>query len=141
MKRLVVVTGLALALAYAVASVAAPHDEDNAGPGHAVYKVDKNGQVKIGDKLMVGATVVPKGRYVLEHRVEGSQHVIVLTAIATKGASDAWTREFQMQLIPEKKVAKGSALFADDVPDGSVRFSALQIAGEAGDHILYTGAN
>lgn len=115
-------------------SAASPHDEDG-GPGQAVFKVDGKGVVKIGDPLMIGGLTVPKGRYLLEHRVEGTEHVIVLTRADAKG-SDAWTHEFAMRLIPEKQVAKRSAIFASELRDGSLGLSAIQIAGEAGDHVL-----
>lgn len=115
-------------------SAASAHDEDG-GPGQAVFKVDGKGVVKIGDPLMIGGLTVPKGRYLLEHRVEGTEHVIVLTRADAKG-SDAWTHEFAMRLIPEKQVAKRSAIFASELRDGSLGLSAIQIAGEAGDHVL-----
>ena len=114
------------------------HDEDG-GPGQAVFKVDGKGAVKIGDPLMIGTLTVPKGRYLLEHRVEGTEHIIVLTRAAAKG-SDAWTHEFAMRLIPEKQVAKRSAIFASELRDGSLELSAIQIVGEAGDHVLSTPA-
>jgi hypothetical protein len=135
MTRAALITAFAIALAVGSAAVA-PHDEDG-GPGQAVYKVGQNGEVKIGDRVSVGDVVVPKGKYRLDHHVEGSTHVVVLTGLDSKASAAPWTHEFRMQLIPEKQVAKRSAIFADELPNGSLRLSVIQIAREAGDHLIF----
>ena len=124
---------LVIGLGAAANVAAAPHDED-AGPGHPVYKIGQAGEVKIADPLTIGSLVLPKGRYLVQHRVDGTRHLIVLTRVDPK--AERTIQEFVTQLIAEKKVAKRSAIFADDMPDGSERLSAIQIAGEAGDHIV-----
>ena len=131
MKRSVL---LAIVMLTAMGSAPLAHDEDG-GPGQAVFKVDGKGAVKIGDPVKMGDLTVPKGRYLLEHRVDGAEHIVVLTRTDANG-SDAWTHEFAMRLIPEKQVAKRSAIFASELRDRSLALSAIQIAGEAGDHIL-----
>lgn len=132
-KRLLRVTAL-LAMFALSAPVAAFH------PGHdehveVVYAVDKNGQVKIDGDVRIAGVIVKKGKYELTHRVEGYQHVVVLTGQPNKETTRV-VHEIRTTWIPSRDRVRKSALFAYDQPDAVYEVTKIQIAGENGDHVL-----
>ena len=120
----------------ALTSSAAAHDGPHAaGPNDQVFKIGKNGEVKIGTDVKIGNTLVKKGKYVAVHRIDGDNHVLALTTADAKTEVDVVTHEIRMRLIPSKDPVKASALFAEEQRDRSLRVVAVQIAGEPGDHL------
>jgi hypothetical protein len=61
------------------------HDGPHTGRADATFKVGKNGQVKIGEDLVIGALLVKKGTYLFDHRVEEGRHVVTLTKLDKGG--------------------------------------------------------
>ena len=120
----------------ALTSLVAAHDGPHAvGPNDQVFKIGKNGDVRIGTDVRIGSALVRKGKYVAVHRVDGDSHVLALTMADKKNEVDVITYEIRMKLIPSKDPVKASALFADGQSDRSLRVVAVQIAGEPGDHL------
>ena len=119
-----------------LASSAAAHDGPHAaGPNDQVFKIGKNGEVKIGTDVRIGSALVKKGRYLAIHRVDGDSHILALTTADKKSEVDVVTHEIRMRLIPSKDPVKTSALFVEEQKDRSLRVVAVQIAGEPGDHL------
>lgn len=107
------------------------HDD---GPVDEVFKVGKNGDVKIGHDVAIGDLVLSRGRYRFEHRIEAERHTIVLTAIGRKDGSER-VYEIPMRLMSSREVAKRSAIFAKEAADHSLRLTIVQVAGESVDHV------
>ena len=110
-------------------------------PGHdehpeVVYTVDKNGQVKIGMDVRIAGAIVKKGKYELTHRVDGDQHVVVLTGQPNKETTMGVVHEIRTTWLPSRDRVRQSALFAYDQPDAVYEVTKIQIAGENGDHVL-----
>src|SRR3989338_5203134 len=66
------------------------HDEDpkNDKLPETVMKIGKDGQVNLKDDMMVGATLLKKGRYLIEHRIEEDEHWFRFTLVPAKSAQD-----------------------------------------------------
>ena len=107
----------------------------DAGPHNEVYKVGKNGDVKIGTDVKIGDVLVKEGKYLLAHRAEGDRHYLVLTRIDPKNRTEAPGYEIRTRLVPSAEPVKRSALFAYQLGDGSYRVAVVQIVGEDGDHL------
>jgi len=122
---------------FLLTSSATAHDGPHAtSPNDQVFKIGKNGEVKIGADVRIGNALVKKGKYLAVHRVDGDSHVLALTTADAKREADVVTHEIRMRLIPSKDPVKASALFAEEQRDRSLRVVAVQIAGEPGDHLL-----
>ena len=130
------ITMCAAIVVVALTPLLAAHDGPHAaGPNDQVFKIGKNGEVKIGTDVRIGNALVKKGKYVAVHRVDGDSHVLALTTADKKNEVDVVTHEIRMRLIPSKDPVKASALFAEEQRDRSLRVVAVQIAGEPGDHL------
>ena len=124
---------------FVLASAAAAHDGSHGdAPDYEVFKIGKNGEVKIATAVKIGDVVVKKGKYLAAHRIEADSHLLVLTA-ADKKTGEAVVHEIRMRLIPSKDPVKMSALFAQEQRDRSLRVTAVQIVGEPGDHVPEIG--
>lgn len=130
-----IVTSAAVVLLALTSSVVAHDGPHAAGPNDQVFRIGKNGEVKIGTDVRIGNTLVKKGKYIALHRVDGDNHVLALTTADKKNEVDVITHEIRMRLIPSKDPVKTSALFAEEQKDRSLRVVAVQIAGEPGDHL------
>lgn len=134
MTKIASVAAVVIVLALGL-RVAARHDGPHVGPDGEVFTVGKNGDVKIGMDIAIGDVLVRKGKYVVEHRVDGSEHVLLLTGVDPKKGSETPVHQIRMRLLPARDVARRSALFAERLQDRSYRVNIVQIAGEAGDHV------
>lgn len=134
MTRIGSVAAVAFVLALGLRG-AARHDGPHVGPDGEVFNVSKNGEVKIGTDIAIGDALVRKGKYVVEHRVDGDEHILLLTGVDPKKGSETPVHQIRMRLLPARDVARKSALFAERLQDRSYRVSIVQIAGEAGDHV------
>ena len=135
MKRIVSPTAVVVFCLAFELSGAALHDGPHVGPDGEVFNVGKNGDVKIDTDVAIGETLVKKGKYLFEHRVDGDAHILVLTGLETKNGGEAPVHQIRMRLLPSRDHVKKSALFAERLRDRSYRVSLVQIAGEAGDHV------
>src|SRR5687767_10756238 len=75
------------------AAFAFGHDIDGGGhhdgPTDLLATISGDGAVKISRDLQIGNTILLKGKYVMEHTVSGTQHVIVFTPVPEKGKPPA----------------------------------------------------
>jgi hypothetical protein len=133
MTRYACVTAAVLLLALGSRAGAA-HDGDHFGPDGEAFTVGRNGDVKIGEDVVIGAVLVRKGKYILQHRLDRDAHILLLTSVADKSGVTR-LHEISMRLIPSPDVPKKSALFAERLKDRSYRVTVVQIAGEGGDHV------
>jgi hypothetical protein len=136
MKLPALVTSSILMFALGIPTAAVHDGNHAAGPGDKIFKVGKNGDVKIGNDVKIGEILVKKGKYLFEHRVDGGQHIVVLTSIDNKNSSEAVVHEIRTRLITSRDPVKKSALFAEEQRDRSYRVTVIQIAGENGDHTV-----
>lgn len=142
MKRIASVAAAGVFVLAFGLSGAALHDGPHVGPDGEVFTVGKNGEVKIGMDVVIGDVLVKKGKYLLEHRIDGDAHILALTGLDTKKGSEAPAHQIRLRLLPSRDPVKKSALFAERLQDRSYRVSVVQIAGEAGDHVpALTGTN
>lgn len=125
-----------LAAMLAVGLVAGPsaHDGPHTARPDATFKVGKNGQVKIGEDLLVGAHVVKKGTYRFEHRADEERHVVTLTKV--DGEAEQAPAELRMRLLPSKMAMNRTAILAHEAERGSLQMTTVEVTGELGEHVL-----
>jgi hypothetical protein len=104
-----------------------PHD-DTIPP--KIFKADKSSRVTFGSEIAFGKEILPKGRYVVEHRMEGNDHWIVFTPFP-KGKRV----EVQARTSPASDPVNRIEILA--FPD-SKRFEIVRIhiPGENVDHLF-----
>lgn len=78
--------------------------------------------------------MVKKGRYLVEHQVDGIAHILVLTGLDRQKDGEVRVHRIPMQFVPSRDIVKKSALFADRVQN-RFQVTFVQVAGESGDHI------
>jgi hypothetical protein len=110
------------------------HDGPHTGRADATSKVGKNGQVKIGENLMVGALLVNKGTYLFDHRVEEGRHVVILRKLDKAAEHDPL--ELRMRLLPTKAPMKRTAILAHEPERGPLEMTTVEVVGELGEHVL-----
>ncbi len=132
MKRIASVS-LVLAL-LAVPGVSA-HDGHEDGPTEQTFKVGQGGKVKFGEDVKMGDRLVKKGRYVLEHRVDGDRHLFVLIGAERIEGKTAFVYEVPMEVLVSRVPVKKSAIYATERADHVLQVSVVQIAGENVDHL------
>ena len=113
------------------------HDGPHTGPTDATFKVGKDGRVKVSENLVVGRRTVPRGTYLFEHRVEGDQHLIILT-LTGKAAEAGPPLELPMRFLPATAAARRTALLAHEV-GRTLELTTVEVEGEAGEHVLPAG--
>lgn len=135
MHRMTLV-GLMAVLSLVLGSVvSARHDGPHGGPDDEVWTINKNGEVKMALDVVIGGVAVRKGKYAVDHRVDGDTHTLVLTSLDRKSGESRMILAIPMRLIPSRDPVKKSALFVNRQPDRSWRVDIVQIAGESGDHM------
>ena len=133
------IASLAL-FSFLIASVAplAAHDGPHGtGPTDRTFKVGKNGDVKIGMDVLIGETLVKKGKYLFEHRVDGDRHILLLTQIQ-KGNTVGEGYEVELKLRPSGERVKKSALVAAEQRDRMYRVITVQIAADNAEYLPMT---
>lgn len=135
MRRMTLVGLIAVASLVLGSGVAARHDGPHGGPDDEVWTINKNGEVKVALDVVIGGVAVRKGKYAVDHRVDGDTHTLVLTSLDRKSGESRMILEVPMRLIPSRDPVKKSALFVGRQPDRSWRIDVVQIAGESGDHV------
>lgn len=127
-------TAVALIASIVLTASVRAHDEE--GPHDELFKISKQGEVKFDNDIAFGGVRVPKGRYVVAHRVtEAGEHVLALTGANSKNPLDVAVRDIPTRFIAGTDVAKTSVVVAEELRDNTYRVKAVRIAGEAGDHI------
>ena len=128
---------VAIAISVGLAVGISAHDGPHTGRADATFKVGKNGQVKIGEDLRIGALVVKKGTYLFEHRVEEQRHVVMLTKVDKVTEHSPF--ELPMRLLPTKAPMKRTAILAYEPDRGPLELTTVEVAGELGEHVLDVG--
>ena len=116
---------LVFAVTLATAKTAV-HDEVEGDPS---FKIGKNGQVSFNADVRFRDLVVKKGKYIVQHRIDGTGHVFDFMAL--KGGQKTVVRS--KGVFPGDKYAV-SVIHAKEEKDRSVRVSAIEMAGENMDH-------
>ena len=100
----------------------------------STFKVGKNGEVKFGEDVKMGDFLVKKGRYVLEHRIDGDRHLFVLTSAERIEAKAPLIYEVPTEVLVSKVPVKKSAIYATERADHVLQVSVVQISWENVDH-------
>ena len=96
-----------------------------------VLKVGKKGEVTFSSETQVGDVLLKPGKYTLQHRVDGADHVLHFAALSNRNSSG----EVKCTLEPlEKKVS--STMMRLQNTGTSMRLVQVQIAGENVTHVL-----
>ena len=125
MKRKILL--LTFMLAFAKAGLAV-HDED---PGDPSFKIGKNGEVNLKTDVRIGETILKKGKYTVQHRIEANDHMFVFLDL----------KHEQTIVIRSKAVFPGektseSVIHAKEEKDRSARVTKIEMAGENVDHVF-----
>ena len=132
MKR---IASVSLVLALLVVPGVSAHDGHDDGPTEQTFKIGKNGEVKFGEDVKMGDFLVKKGRFVLEHRVDGDRHLFVLTGAERVEAKASVVYEVPTEVLVSKAPVKKSAIYATERADHVLQVTVVQIAGENVDHL------
>lgn len=108
-----------------------------------VVKVGKKGEIEFSQDTQVGDLALKAGHYQMQHRVEGSDHMIHLTAL--KGGHNpyypsgptgtAHPGEVKCRLEPMSTKAKQTAVTVD-TEGGLRRITRIEIEGENVAHVF-----
>ena len=123
-----------IALLFLVPRVLA-HEGHDDGPTEQTFKIATNGDVKFGEDVRFGDLLVKKGKYVLEHRIDGERHLIALSGV-TKAETNAPTiYTVPTEVLSSKVAVKKSAVYAAEGHDRILSVTVVQIEGENLDHV------
>lgn len=134
------ILGFGLVVLLFVAPRVLAHEGHDDGPTEQTFKIATNGEVKFGEDVRFGDFLVKKGKYVLEHRVDGERHVIVLSAVTKAETKTPVVYDVPTQTVVSKLPVKRSAVFAAEGTDHLLRATVVQIAGENIDHLPFSNA-
>lgn len=96
-----------------------------------VLKVGKKGEITLDTQTQVGDLLLNPGRYTLQHRVDGADHVLLFVAQSRKNASG----EVRCTLEPLQHKASQTQMRLQNA--GALpRLVQIQIAGENVAHVL-----
>lgn len=114
---------------------ASPQTEDRstmmmANPDDAL-KVGKKREVTFSADTQVGGVLLKAGKYTLQHRVDGVDHVLRFVAVSNKNSSG----EVKCTLEPLEKKAAHTTMRLQNTGT-SLRLVQVQLAGENVAHIL-----
>ncbi len=107
-------------------------------------KVGKKGEITFNAETKVGDLTLKPGRYVFQHRVEGSDHFVHFTEVTKQagyagavvvGVPKAHPGEVKCRLEPLKSKASGTAIYSIG-EDGSARVTKIIIRGENVAHVF-----
>ena len=131
------IAALGIVATLIVSSGALAHEGHDDGPTEQTFKIAASGEVKFGEDVKFGDVLIKKGKYVLEHRIDGERHLIVLSAV-TKAAATVSTYVAATETLAAKVPVKKSAFYATEGKDRILRVTVVQIAGENLDHLPST---
>jgi len=136
MKTSIGIVGVMLGVALVAPSTAHDGHDDVT---EAVFRVDKDSHVKIGENLKAGTIVVKKGRYAMAHRVESGGHVTSLTSIDTKPGAEPTRYDVLTDVWPSRTPVTKTAIYAKELQDTTLQITVIQFAGENNDHMPQSG--
>ncbi len=117
-----------------------PHDEED-GPS-PIWKINKNGEVKIGIDTQVGERILKRGTYLVEHRAEGNSHLHVFTFTRIekpkKGAPAVVSEKIEVTstVIPTQRIRNSAVHTAHEHEKDIYRVTKIEIADENVEHLL-----
>jgi hypothetical protein len=119
--------------AVAIVGLAA-HEGHEVATGRT-FTVGKKGDVNIREDVKIGTEyTLKKGKYLFEHRVEGDQHVIVLTGIV-KAGMPVPVYAIPTRTLASRTASKQSVFVAKELVDHSLQIAVVHISGEALEHL------
>jgi hypothetical protein len=136
--RRIELTVVSVAIAFLTLGEVAAHDGPHGGPDEVTFRVGKNGEINLRQDLKFGTSLVKKGKYAFEHRLDGDRHLVVLTEVARKDGASPVAYELPTRLIPAQKAANRTSLYAREATDRSLVVTMVEIAGEASEHLPQT---
>jgi hypothetical protein len=77
--KLAMLTGCLTALLGST-PLAVAHDGHPVGDSNEVFKINKSGEVKLAGETRFGSVTIKKGKYLVEHRIDGSGHTFIFTS-------------------------------------------------------------
>lgn len=115
--------------------MASPQIEATSTPTKAspdqVLKVGKKGEITLSSETQVGDALLKPGKYTLQHRVEGADHVLHFAAQSGKNAS----ADVKCTLEPLERKAPMTLMRLQNT-GASMRLVQVQIGGENVTHVL-----
>jgi hypothetical protein len=132
------IASVSLVLALLVVSGISAHDGHDDGLTEQTFKIGKNGEVKFGEDVTIGDLLVKKGRYLLEHRLDGERHLFMLTSAERAEAKAAPVYEVPTEVLVSKVPVKKSAVYAAERDNHMLQVTVVQIAGENVNHLPRT---
>jgi hypothetical protein len=109
-----------------------PHPHDDTIPDMEV-RIGKTGEVNL-PTVRIDDIELKKGRYTIQHRVEGSAHWFTFVAKALKGRGSVKPVEVRARVIPNSERAKNSTILLV-APNYYYRLASIRLAGEL---VVYT---
>jgi hypothetical protein len=94
-------------------------------------KVGKRGEISLSTETQVGDVLLKPGKYTLQHRVEGADHVLHFAAQSSKNQS----ADVRCTLEPLEKKAPTTMMRLQNT-GASMRLVQVQIGGENVAHVL-----
>jgi hypothetical protein len=96
-----------------------------------VLKVGKKGDVTFSSETQVGDVVLKPGKYTLQHRIEGADHVLHFAALSNRNSSG----EVKCTVEPLQSKVPTTTMRLQNTGT-SMRLVQVQIAGENVTHVL-----
>ncbi len=96
-----------------------------------ILKVGKKGEVTFDSETQVGDAVLKPGKYTLQHRIEGTDHVLHFASLSNRNSSG----EVKCTLRPLETKVPHTLMRLEDTGT-SMRLVQVQIAGENVAHVL-----
>jgi len=136
--RRIALSVVAVAVAVLTFGKVAAHDGPHGGPDEVTFRVGKNGEINLRQDVKFGTVLVKRGKYVFEHRLDADQHLIVLTEVAPKGGRAPAVYEVPTRLLPARKAANRTSVYAKEQADRSLVVMMVEVAGEPSEHLPQT---
>ncbi len=118
-----------LQMSSAVFVLAAQHEHATSTP-EQVIKVGKKGDISISNETRAGDLVLKPGRYLIQHRVDGSDHSIHFVR-----PSGTEVGEVKCRLEPLEKKARFTKVY-NMKEDGGYRITRVEVTGENVAHLF-----
>jgi hypothetical protein len=120
--------------------LALPHPHDESELSRA-YKVKPNGEIDLVDDTMIRETLLPRGKYLVGHRLDGATHSIVFTQVPDKKRPAQAPVTVAASVVPAKAAVSQSMVLALPPEQGQAknkyfRIMRVDIAGESFEHLL-----
>jgi hypothetical protein len=100
---------------------------------HNQFGVSDVQRVTFNEPIRVGEVVLPKGEYKVQHTMEGDNHIMVFTRVASREVA---TARVKCQLVPlQEKAPQTLVLYGHDDKNGHV-LQELIFRGDTAKHVF-----